>query len=92
MLRFHKASYLLFLFNFVLSARLTLFRMSLFRAAHGWGGQKGTLSLKSVTHPTLMKPGAVIPYMKKIQNIHKSRDTPLSSADMSIFSPKICYF
>ena len=30
---------------------LTLFRMGLFGAAHGWGGnQKGLHSLKSVTH------------------------------------------
>ena len=29
---------------------LILFRMGLFGAAHGWGGQKGPLSLKSVTH------------------------------------------
>ena len=30
---------------------LTLFRMGLFGAAHGWGrGQKGPHSLKSVTH------------------------------------------
>ena len=35
------------------SKRLTLFRIGLFRAAHGWGGggsQKGPPSLKSVTH------------------------------------------
>ena len=29
---------------------LTLFTMGLFGAAHGWGGQKGTHSLKSATH------------------------------------------
>ena len=29
---------------------LTLFRMGFFRAAHAWGGQKGTPSLTSVTH------------------------------------------
>ena len=33
------------------------------------GGQKGPPSLKSVTHPTMMKLGTVIPYQKKIQNI-----------------------
>ena len=32
------------------TAPLTLFRMSFFGAAHGWGGQKGLPSLKSVTH------------------------------------------
>ena len=34
-------------------------------------------ALKSVTRPTLMKLGAVILYLKKIEKIHKSRDTPL---------------
>ena len=29
---------------------LTLFRMGLFGAVHGWGGQKGPPSLKPVTH------------------------------------------
>ena len=58
---------------------LTLFRMGFFGAAHGWGGgvQKGPPSLKSVTHPTIMKLGAVIPYPKKIKKIYESRDTPL---------------
>ena len=28
---------------------LTLFRMGLFGAAHGWGGKKASSSLKSVT-------------------------------------------
>ena len=53
---------------------LTLFRMGYFGAAHGWGGG---LSLISVTHPTWMKLGTVIPYLKKIQKIYESRDTPL---------------
>ena len=29
------------------------------------------------TYPTMMKVGAVIPYLKKIQKICKSHDTPL---------------
>ena len=46
---------------------LTLFRMGLFRAAHGGGGgegggQKAHSSLKSFTHPTILKLGTVIPY------------------------------
>ena len=55
--------------------------MGIFRAAHGWveGGANRPptpSSLKSVTHPTMMKLGKVIPYLKKIQKIYKSRDTP----------------
>ena len=33
------------------------------------------------TYPTMMKLGTVIPYLKKIQKIYESRDTPLSSVD-----------
>ena len=51
--------------------------MDFFGAAHGWGGQKGLPTLKSVTHPTMMKLGTIIPYLKKIQNIYESHDTPL---------------
>ena len=54
--------------------------MGFFGAAHGWeggGGQKGPPSLKSVTHPTIIKLGTVIPYLKKIQKLYESRDTPL---------------
>ena len=40
-------------------------------------GAKRTPPLKSVTHPTMMKLGTVIPYPKKIQKIYESRDTPL---------------
>ena len=35
------------------------------------GGSKKAPSLKSVTHPTMMKLGTVIPYLKKIQKIDK---------------------
>ena len=28
------------------------------------------------TYPTMMKLGTVIPYLKKIQKIYQSRDTP----------------
>ena len=41
------------------------------------GGAKRPLSLKSVTHPTMMKLGTVISYPKKIQKIYESLDTPL---------------
>ena len=43
----------------------------------GEGGQKDPLSLKSVTHPTMMKLAKVIPYPKKFQKRYESRDTPL---------------
>ena len=41
---------------------LTLFRMSLFKAAHGWAWEKGkkSPSLKSHTYPTMLKLGLVI--------------------------------
>ena len=58
-----------------------LFRMGLFWDAYdreeGGGRQKDPPSPKPVTHPTMKKLGTVIPYLKKIQKIHKSRDTPL---------------
>ena len=44
------------------ASTLTLFRMGFFEAAHGWGGgQKGPLSLKSVTHILQWWNLAVIP-------------------------------
>ena len=56
---------------------LTLSRMGIFGAAHWWGSQKGP-SLPKICHtnPTIMKLGTVLPYVKKIQKIHKSRDIP----------------
>ena len=46
---------------------LTLFRMGLFGAAHGWGeGKKVSLLKICHTYPTMMKLGTVIPYLKKI--------------------------
>ena len=41
----------------------------------GWEGGGMPPSLKSVTRPAKMKLGIVIPYLKKIQKICKSRDT-----------------
>ena len=54
---------------------LTLFRMGCLRM--GGGGQRGPLSKICQTYPTLMNFGTVIPYLKKKQKVHKSRDTPL---------------
>ena len=48
-------------------------------AAHGLGGRwakRPPLSKISHTYPTMMKLGTVIPYLKKIQKIYESRDTP----------------
>ena len=45
---------------------LTLFRLS----------SKRPSSLKSVTHPTMMRLATVIPYIKKIQKMYKSCDRP----------------
>ena len=56
---------------------LTLFRMGFFGAAHGWGGLFGPLPKICHTYPTIMKLGTVIPYLRKIQKMYKSGDTPL---------------
>ena len=46
---------------------LTRFRMGLFGAAHGLGGeQKGPLPKMCHTYPAMMKLGTVISYLKKI--------------------------
>ena len=51
----------------------TVFRMGLFGAAHIWEG----LFKVCHTYLILMKIGTVIPYLKNIWKIHKSRDKPL---------------
>ena len=51
--------------------------MGIFGTAHGWdGGKKTTLPKICHTYPTMMKLRKVIPYLKKIQKIYESRDTP----------------
>ena len=47
---------------------LTLFRMVIFEAAHGWreGLKKSPLLKIYHTYPTMMKLGTVVPYLKKI--------------------------
>ena len=51
--------------------------MGIFGAAHGWwGDKKAPLPKICHTYPTMMKLGTVIPYLKKIQKIYDSRDTP----------------
>ena len=56
---------------------LTLIRMGIFGAAHGWGGgaKKSPLPKICHTYPTMTKFGTVISYLKKIQKIYESRDT-----------------
>ena len=57
---------------------LTLFRMGFFGAAHGWVvAFLPPLPKIRHTNPTMMKLGTVIPYLRKIQKMYKSRDTPL---------------
>ena len=57
--------------------------MGFFVAAQGYGGGGGGLGGERLplpkicpTYPTMMKLGTVIPYLKKIQKIYESRDTP----------------
>ena len=53
--------------------------MDIFGTAHRWGDGQKDHSLPKICHtyPTMMKLGTVIPYLKKIQKIYESRDTPL---------------
>ena len=49
----------------------------LFRGCSRMGvGKKGPLPKICHTYPTMMKLATVIPYLKKIQKIYESRDTP----------------
>ena len=43
------------------------------------GGKKAPPALPKIccTYPTMMKLGIVIPYLKEIQKLYGSRDTPL---------------
>ena len=53
--------------------------MGIFGAAHRWWewSQKGpSLPKISHTYSTMMKLDTDIPYLKKIQKIYESRDTP----------------
>ena len=74
--------------------------MGIFEAAHGrwgWGEVAKRLpSLKSFTHihHTMMKLGAVIVFLNKIEKHMNHVTHTLSSAGISIFSPgtsKFCY-
>ena len=50
--------------------------MSLFGAAQEWEVKK-TLTKICHTYPIMIKLGTVIPYLKNIQKIYKTRDTTL---------------
>ena len=57
---------------------LIIFRLGLFGAAHGSGYVNALpphMPKICLTYPTMMKISMVIPCLKKIQNIYKSRDT-----------------
>ena len=58
------------------------------------GGRAKKAPFSKIYHryPAMMKLGTVIPYLKKIQKIYESRDTPLRLADISIFPPEISKF
>ena len=53
----------------ITSSILTLFRIGLFEAAHGWGeeGKKAPVPKTCHTYPTKMKLGTIIPYLKETQ-------------------------
>ena len=51
--------------------------MGFFRAAHGWGGVGVGGQKICHTYPAMMKLGTCTPYLRKIQEIYKSRYTPL---------------
>ena len=62
----------------LLKKSFTLFRMGILEAAQGWGeAKRPSLQKICYTHPTMMKLGTVIPYLKKVQKIYESPDTPL---------------
>ena len=70
----------------------------LFPHGGGWGkggeggGQKGPISKICHTYSTMIKLGTVIPYLKKSNKYMNHMTHPLSSADISIFSPEISKF
>ena len=67
--------------------------MGFFGAAHGWGGQKGPPSLKSVIHILQWWNLAQLYLTQRRSKKYMNHVThPLSSADISIFSPEISKF
>ena len=76
---------------------LTLFRMDLFGAAHGWreiGDKKAPLSKIWQTYLTIMKLGTVISDLKEIQKKYESCSKLLDFCWHHHFAPKVsklCY-
>ena len=71
---------------------LTLFRMGIFRAAHGWRGAKRPPSLKSVTHILQWNLAQLYLTLRTSKKNMNHVTCALSSADISIFSPEISRF
>ena len=83
-------------FQVVSYVLLTLFRMSFFGAAHGWGGgggRKKTPPQKSVKHILQCSNLAQLYLTQRRFKKYMNHAThPLSSADIHIFSPEISKF
>ena len=90
---FVEFNHLFFTLNIFLYLPLTLFRMALPEAAHGWGEEhKGPFPKMFETNPIMIKLGTVIPWLKNIQKPYKYVTRNFSSANISIFSPEISNF
>ena len=51
---------------------------NIFSSRRRWeGAKRHPLHKIGHTHPAMMKLATVIPYLKKLQKIYESRDTPL---------------
>ena len=55
---------------------LTLFRVALLGAAHGWKAKVPHFSKICHTYPTTMNPGTVLPCLKKTPKKYRSPNTP----------------
>ena len=70
---------LFLIINYSTISILTLLRKSLFGAGHRWGrgGVAKKLPLPKISHIylSMMKLGAVMPYLKSNQKIYESRET-----------------
>ena len=71
---------------------LTLLRMILFVAAHRREGKKVPFPKICQTYPRRIKLGTIIPYLNKIQELCKSRDTIFEFCWHQHFSPEIRKF
>ena len=63
-------------YYFPIMTHLSLLRMVVFGAVHGWEGDKKP-PFPKICHIylTMMKLGTFIPYLKKIQKVYESHDT-----------------